>query len=246
MSFRALNAVEIVNTIRRLERRISERFPNAGLRNVCHDLIGVAENTQRKAEQIARPNRPLRALVIVAVTGGLIGLGYVAWELVRSIHPQVGNEVFGIFQGVDAAMNVAVLAGAALLFAVTLEERLRRRQALRDLDEFRSIAHVIDMHQLTKDPGSLLRRGPATAASPQTTMTKYELTRYLDYCSEMQALTGKLAALYAQHLPDPVIIDAVNDIEALTDSFARKVWQKISILESYDPTSPDATADEAT
>ncbi len=65
-------------------------------------------------------------------------------------------------------------------------------------------------------------------------MTKYELTRYLDYCSEMQSLTGKLAALYAQNLPDPVIIDAVNDIEELTANFSRKVWQKISILESYD------------
>jgi len=51
----------------------------------------------------------------------------------------------------------------------------------------------------------------------------------------MQSLTGKLAALYAQNLPDPVVIDVVNDIEELTANFSRKVWQKISILESYDP-----------
>jgi hypothetical protein len=73
-------------------------------------------------------------------------------------------------------------------------------------------------------------------------MTKYELTRYLDYCSEMQSLTGKLAALYAQNLPDPVIIDAVNDIEELTANFSRKVWQKISILESYDGVERGAEA----
>jgi hypothetical protein len=235
MSYRALNAVEIVNTIRRLEQRIGERFPDAGLRNVCRDLIAIGQDTQRKAEQIARPNLALRCVVIVAVLGGLAGLGYVALTLVRAVHPQVGNEVFGIFQGIDAAMNVAVLAGAALVFAVTLEDRWNRRRALRDLDVFRSIAHVIDMHQLTNDPGTLLNSGPVTATSPKRGMTKYELTRYLDYCSEMQALTGKLAALYAQHLPDPVIIDAVNDIEELTGNFARKVWQKISILESYDP-----------
>ena len=153
----------------------------------------------------------------------------------RWIHPQLGNEMFSIFAGVDAAMNVVVLTGAALLFAVTLEDRLKRRRSLRELYVFRSIAHVIDMHQLTKDPGTLLGRGPATAASPKRTMTKYELTRYLDYCSEMQSLTGKLAALYAQNLPDPVVIDVVNDIEELTANFSRKVWQKISILESYDP-----------
>jgi len=66
-------------------------------------------------------------------------------------------------------------------------------------------------------------------------MSKYELTRYLDYCSEMQSLTGKLAALYAQNLPDPIVIEAVNDIEELTANCSRKVGQKISILESFDP-----------
>jgi hypothetical protein len=132
-----------------------------------------------------------------------------------------------------------------LFFTISLEDRIKRRRSLRDLHVFRSIAHVIDMHQLTKDPGTLLGQGHATAASPKRTMTKYELTRYLDYCSEMQALTGKLAALYAQNLPDPVIIDAVNDIEELTANFSRKVWQKISILESYDPASGTEAASPA-
>ena len=104
------------------------------------------------------------------------------------------------------------------------------------------------MHQLTKDPGTLLGRGPATAASPKRTMSKYELTRYLDYCSEMLALTGKLAALYAQHLPDSVVIDVVNDIEDLTANFSRMIWQKIEILESYDAAAvrSAAAADDAT
>jgi hypothetical protein len=34
-------------------------------------------------------------------------------------------------------------------------------------------------------------------------MSPFELTRYLDYCSEMLSLTSKLAAVYAQNLPDP-------------------------------------------
>jgi hypothetical protein len=235
MKYRELNALEIVNTIGRLEQRISERFPDANLVKVCRDLLAVAQDTQSKAELIARPNLALRALIVAAVLGGLVGFGFVALVLTRLVHPQIGNEMFSIFAGIDAAMNVAVLAGAALIFAISLEVRLKRRQSLRDLYVFRSIAHVIDMHQLTKDPGTLLGRGPATAASPKRTMTKYQLTRYLDYCSEMQSLTGKLAALYAQNLPDPVLIDAVNDIEELTANFSRKVWQKISILESYDP-----------
>jgi hypothetical protein len=63
-------------------------------------------------------------------------------------------------------------------------------------------------------------------------MKRFELTRYLDYCSEMLALTGKLATLYAQSLPDQVVIDAVNDIEILTANLSGKIWQKITILES--------------
>jgi hypothetical protein len=234
MSYRTLDAAEIVRTIRTLEQRITQRFPNAGIGKVCHDLVAVAEETQRKAKTIAAPNLLLRLLTCAAILGGLAGLAFVALVLSQAIHPQVGNEVFGIFQGIDAAMNIAVLAGAALFFTISLEDRIKRRRSLRDLHVFRSIAHVIDMHQLTKDPGTLLGHGQATAASPKRTMTKYELTRYLDYCSEMQSLTGKLAALYAQNLPDPVIIDAVNDIEELTANFSRKIWQKISILESYD------------
>jgi hypothetical protein len=125
-----------------------------------------------------------------------------------------------------------VLAGAALFFLVSLELRLKRRHALRDLHAFRSIAHVIDMHQLTKDPSVVVAGAVSTASSPERGMTRFELTRYLDYCSEMLSLTSKLAALYAQNLPDAVIIDAVNDIEELTTNLSRKIWQKISILDT--------------
>jgi len=69
-------------------------------------------------------------------------------------------------------------------------------------------------------------------------MSKFELTRYLDYCSEMLSLTSKLAALYAQELPDGVVIDAVNEIENLTGNLSRKIWQKISIVESFAVVDP--------
>ena len=61
-------------------------------------------------------------------------------------------------------------------------------------------------------------------------MTKFELTRYLDYCAEMLALIGKLCALYAERVRDPVVIDAVTEIENLTTGLARKIWQKISVI----------------
>jgi hypothetical protein len=63
-------------------------------------------------------------------------------------------------------------------------------------------------------------------------MTPFELNRYLDYCSESLALISKIAALYVQDFQDPVLLDAVDDVEDLTAGFSRKIWQKITILES--------------
>jgi hypothetical protein len=230
MSYRTLDAAEIVRTLQALEQRIAQRFPDAGLASVCRDLIAIGERTQRNADAIAAINWPLRVIVYLAVVAGLAALGFVALTL----KVRVGSaEVFTFFQGVDAAMNITVLVGAALLFATTVDVRNKRRRALRELHVFRSIAHVIDMHQLTMDPISILAGGPPTASSPRRSMNNFELARYLDYCSEMLSLTSKLAALYAQVLPDAVVIDAVNEIENLSANLSRKIWQKISIVESF-------------
>jgi hypothetical protein len=61
-------------------------------------------------------------------------------------------------------------------------------------------------------------------------LTSVELARYLDYCSELLALVSKLAALHAQHLRDPVVLNAVNDVEELAAGLSQKIWQKIIVL----------------
>ena len=61
-------------------------------------------------------------------------------------------------------------------------------------------------------------------------MTDFELSRYLNYCSEMLSLIGKVAALYVQRFDDPVALSAVNEMEDLTTGLSRKIWQKIMIL----------------
>jgi len=83
-----------------------------------------------------------------------------------------------------------------------------------------------------------LRGGPSTQSSPKRTMTTFEMSRYLDYCSEMLSLIGKVAALYVQGFPDAVALSAVDDIEDLTTSLSRKIWQKIMILESSSAPPP--------
>jgi hypothetical protein len=229
LSYQTLNSTCIVETLRRLEHRIGERFPGSSLAAVCGELIGMAQTVQQRSIAIASPHYMLRTAVFVVIAAGLVGLAFVALK----VNVQVGTvEIFSMFQGVEAAMNIVVLSGAMLFFLVSLETRIKRQRSLSELHRFRSIAHVIDMHQLTKDPSTILGGGAPTASSPKRTMSRFELTRYLNYCSEMLSLTNKLAALYAEHLPDPVIIDAVNDIEDLTTNLCNKIWQKITILDT--------------
>jgi hypothetical protein len=227
--YRTLDVEAILETLRRLERRINERFPGSGLLSICHELVNLAEDVQQRANAIAAPNVALRSAVYIMISAGVVGLLIVAF----GIKFQIGNaELLSVLQAVEAAANIVVLLGAVLFFLISLETRLKRNRSLRDLHVFRSIAHVIDMHQLTKDPSSALASECATASSPQRTMSPFELTRYLDYCSEMLSLTSKLAAVYAQNLPDPVVIDAVNEIESLTTNLSQKIWQKITILDA--------------
>jgi hypothetical protein len=73
-------------------------------------------------------------------------------------------------------------------------------------------------------------------------MTPFELNRYLDYCSETLALISKIAALYVQEFQDPVLLDAVDDVEDLSAGFSRKIWQKITILENLGRSLPGEEA----
>ncbi len=133
-------------------------------------------------------------------------------------------------QVLEAGINDVVLIGAGIFFLFTLETRVKRRRAMEALDELRSVAHVIDMHQLTKDPRRASGKLVATESSPVDRLSPEELSRYLDYCSEMLSLVGKLAALYLQRFDDSVVLTAVNEIEELTTGLSRKIWQKLMIL----------------
>lgn len=228
MPYRTLNADHIERTIETLQKRIEERFPGRGLSKLCARLLAVAREDREKMSWQMRPNLLLRAGVAVAVVIGLMLIGWLgAWMRTLSVE----EEAFSALQGIEATISAIALAGAAIWFLLNLETIFRRRAVLRDLHELRSIAHVVDMHQLTKDPTTLLAAYTETASSKPHHMTEFELMRYLDYCTEMLSLTGKLAALYMQNVRDPVIIGAVNEIEDLTTSLSRKIWQKIVILQ---------------
>jgi hypothetical protein len=229
MIYSELNPRPVCETIATLARRVQERFPHSGLSQVAAELVEVADRNQKVIDELRRPLWWVRVLTVIAIST-LIGL--VVWAASALYELSKGGNISlaEALQSLDAATSELIFLSLVVLFFVSLETRLKRRPALSMLHRLRSIAHVVDMHQLTKDPEHVLSRVEATASSPSRTLTRAQLPRYLDYCSELLALTSKLAALHAQHLNDPVVLGAVNDIEALTADFSRKIWQKISIL----------------
>jgi hypothetical protein len=226
--YRTLSSDRIVETLERLEARIHERFPGSGLGRVCAELTAIARQSKERSAAIARPDLRIRLLVAVVLALSvwlLFGLGSQMLAGTRA-----SDELYGTIQGIDSALNLVLVMGASLFFMVSLEDRLKRKRALHALHELRSIIHVIDMHQLTKDPSTEVSISQDTPSSPKRTLQRYELIRYLDYCSEMLSLSSKVAVLYSQSFPDPVVAEAVNDLERTAASLAQKIWQKINIL----------------
>jgi hypothetical protein len=241
--FNRLISQELIETIGDLETRIETRLPGRNLSLIAADVRRVAAEAAHRCHRIRRPNVPLRIviglLLTLMISVLLYAIGYLhftdagAWEML---------------EGVDAAISSTVFLGAAIITAITLENRIKRRKVLDAVHELRVLAHIIDMHQLAKDPDMLIQgkdqlpervKNKKTSVDPENPtandvvcepLTPFLVGRYLDYCSELLSLIGKIAVVYVQDFQDPVVLTAVDEIEHLTTALSRKIWQKIMIL----------------
>ena len=227
-NYRTLDPAEIVDTVRRLSKRIHERFPESGLGKVCDELVSIAEKAAITSESIGRTNFWLRAGVVIFA----VVLIFVAGAILSGLQIRFTFvSISELLQAVEAAINDVVFSGLAIIFLLGWENRLKRKRALKAMHELRSMAHILDLHQLTKDPERIMNTGENTPSSPERTMTHFELIRYLDYCSEMLSIISKIAAIYVQKFDDHVTLSSVNELEDLTSGLSRKIWQKIMILD---------------
>lgn len=231
---RTLEPAHIMENMRTLKARIYERFPETGLHGVCVDLVETSRLTADRAKKTSKPHLGIRLAVFAILSAGLALLVYAVGFIHVEDLAVDGRDAANLAQGLESAANLAILFGAAIWFLLTLEQRVKRNEILRYLHELRSFAHVIDMHQLTKDPIVITRSATRTASSPKRELNSFELARYLDYCSEMLSLIGKLAALYGERNRDTEVVAAVNDIETLTTNLGRKIWQKIMMIDEND------------
>jgi hypothetical protein len=227
--FRELDPKNIVDTSLRLKSRIAERFPRSSLSMVAEELCNVAQAAAEVGDWLARPMYWIRILVGIAIAV-LVSVVGVALTVTRI---DFGNVPFNdSVQGIESLVNDFVFVGLAVYFLLGVEARIKRHRALKQLRVLRSFAHIVDLHQLTKDPERLpVKGGSSTPSSPKREMSPFLLARYLDYSSEMLSLVSKIAAIYVQRFDDAQTLEVASNIEDLTVGLSHKIWQKISILD---------------
>lgn len=232
-SYQRLDPVAVHDTVSRLRDRIAARFPDRNLRLVAAQLGAAVE------ELLIQPRSPWYATLRIASRTAMVALFAILLVglvmLFRTSARTTGPEsVWDWAQIAESGINDVVFAGIAMYFFWQLPERVKRRHDLAALYTLRSLAHVIDMHQLTKDPERLRTDFRATEQTMRLTLTAAELGNYLDYCSELLSLVSKTAALFAQGTSDPAVLATVQGIEDLTNGMSRKIWQKIALLPRAD------------
>ena len=220
-----LDTKHILYTLQGIEGRIKEYFPDSGLGKVAIELFEVGEAIVRLSQHLRRPIWTLRVLTVLASLG-LIALAVWVFNLAFTIAPIGEDGLMETLQGIESVTNELIFLTIGIIFFATLENRLKRRAALASLHRLRSFAHVIDMHQLTKDPNNILE-----AEEDPRFRAPEHLVRYLDFCTDLLSINSKLAALHVQYLQDSQVLDSVNEVETLSLELSRKIWQKIMIID---------------
>ncbi len=220
-----LKATKITETLEKLHARIEHRFPNRGLGETCADLIEFSKQTPLVTTEINKPILWLRWSIGAFITLVLLALIFSISSVNLSIEKL---EITNLISLLEATTNELVLIAAGIFSLSTIETRVKRARVVDALNKLRSVAHIVDMKQLSKDPDD-----------PNSELTDLQLGRYLDYCSEMLALISKIAFLYVAQFDDPEANQSVNDLETLTTGLSRKIWQKIAIIHARKPEIPN-------
>jgi hypothetical protein len=232
---RILREDKLLETAEKLSKQIDERLPDSGLSRVAAEVVLIIKEATVRAATIRRPNLLLRASLVVLLVIAAVAVGRFILAHNEQTHTWESLITF-----LDTSKGMAAYMGAIALFLVTLETRLKRRRALRAVHELRAMAHLVDMHQLAKDPESVGSSASPIVVSGRT-MNAHAMAGYLHYCTELLALVSKIGQLYVQDFPDAPSLAAVDQFENLTTGLSSKIWQKIMILDRIRADADGAT-----
>ena len=230
-AFERLAVGPVRATAERLAQRMESRIPGRGLNTVAAELVRLIDDVGEGASLTQgrlRTARIVSRVTLALVIAGAIALFVIAARDAFSLHERE-NSVDWI-PLIEAAINDLVFVAIAVFFLHSVPDRLERSRLLTLLYRLRSLAHIVDMHQLAKDPERVRAATRHSEPSPDTGLTREQMEAYLEYCTELLSLAGKIAALCAEESRDQVVLDTVRAIETLTISLSREIWQKIALL----------------
>lgn len=220
-----LDHSQLLATVRSQCDAVDRRFPGRGLAKVARQVHEATAHAPDLCDRIVQP------LLVIRGSVAVLGLGLLAVVIFELSHLEFsGGDGWAVLEGVEAGISTVVYTGLSMIFLISIELRRRRKRALEALQELRALAHVLDMHQMNKDPELLILSGAAELDAEKLTLTPFLLERYFDYTADLLSMVGKLAAWYAQRINDAEVLTAVNEIESLTGSLSLKIWQKIQVL----------------
>jgi hypothetical protein len=216
---RHLDPAKLISTSNTLAGWIDRDFNHAHLSVVAANVQRLTQEAVVTAERIRRPIWPLRV--------GIWGLCLVF--VAGAVHQLVSHRFDEVLHFLDETKGAVLYLGGFLLGFITLEVRLKRRRAIKAVNELRAVAHIVDMHQLAKDQAIGEFR-------EQTSPEKME--SYLHACIALLALLSKIGQLYVEHFPDTVATQAVNEFEMIATGLSNKIWMKILSLQRLEGTLP--------
>lgn len=230
-----LDGERVHGTVVDLQGRIDARFAGHGLSGVAADLVELVQRVDQQTEdthrRIARTKVVARAAAAVVL---LLALALLALGLRHGLAHSPGQVATWVTL-VESTINNLVFVAIAVVFLWAFPERRERAGLLALLHQLRSLAHVVDMHQLTKEPGRFRPGYRPTAKSQPQWLTVDQMHDYLSYCTELLSLVGKTAALCAERSSDGTVLDTVSDVETLTTELSTQVAQKRALLHHLDP-----------
>jgi hypothetical protein len=213
--YRRLRADKLIETAERLASRIIGRFPEASLGKVAVAVADVTRNAVQTAERINRPNWALR-IGLIALAAVIVTIAGTTLAVLGLSDPERLYKIGQVLSGAGLWLS------AALVFFWSLETRLRRGTVVKALHELRGLAHIIDVHQLSKDPDC----GPDS----DPTYNRESIGDYLNFCGDLLAILSKIGQLYVEDFPDGTTL-AAYQLENLTSGLSQKIWQKVMVLE---------------
>lgn len=218
---------KIVASLAQLAQRIEERFPNSGLLQLTQEIQSEVKGIPDSFVVISQSPRAFgffKFLVIALVIGAIAGM-------VSQIEMTQDFWTAGVFSQVLASLvQLAVYVGILILFVFTFEKKVKTKKALACMNAYREFAHLIDLHQLAKDPTTFLKNYQPSSASRKNDLGKFLMSRYLAYCNELLSFLGKATALYVHQFPFEPLMSAADQIEDLTTGLSIRIWQKNSVL----------------